>query len=126
MYAAGAKTDDDIFPFEHTWSKEEAGKHINWLELRAAWYTLLELASPGDVVQLHIDNMMAIAFIRRLGGTCSRLLCKESHWLWQEAIRRNITILPPQWLSTLDNTEADFLSRHRLQRWDFKLISSEF
>ena len=26
----------------------------------------------------------------------------------------------------MDNTEADFLSRHRLQRWDFKLISSEF
>ena len=24
------------------------------------------------------------------------------------------------------NAEADFLSRHRLQRWDFKLISSEF
>ena len=46
--------------------------------------------------------------------------------LWRQAIRRNITILPPQWLSTLENTEADFLSRHRLQRWDFKLISSEF
>ena len=26
----------------------------------------------------------------------------------------------------MENTEADFLSRHRLQRWDFKLISSEF
>ena len=46
--------------------------------------------------------------------------------LWQKAIRRNITILPPQWLSTSENIEADFLSRHRLQRWDFKLISSEF
>ena len=46
--------------------------------------------------------------------------------MWQEAIRRNITILPLHWISTLDNTEADFLSRHRLQRWDFKLISSEF
>ena len=44
----------------------------------------------------------------------------------QETIRRNITVLPPQWFSTLDNTEVDFLSRHRLQRWDFKLISSEF
>ena len=26
----------------------------------------------------------------------------------------------------MENREADFLSRHRLQRWDFKLISSEF
>ena len=24
------------------------------------------------------------------------------------------------------NTEADYHSRHRLQKWDFKLISSEF
>ena len=68
MSAAGAKTDQGIPPFQHTWSKEEAGKHINWLELRAAWYSLLELASPGDVVQIHIDNMTAIAFISRLGG----------------------------------------------------------
>ena len=63
-YAAGANTDSGV-PFQHTWSKEEAGKHINWLELRAAWYALLELASPGDVVQLHTDNMTAIAFIRK-------------------------------------------------------------
>merc|ERR1711867_30261 len=45
---------------------------------------------------------------------------------WHQAIRRSLTILPPQWLSTSENTEADFLSRHRLQRWDFKLVPSEF
>ena len=60
------------------------------------------------------------------GGTHSLSLCQESHQLWREAIRRNITILPPQWLSTTENTEADILSRHRLQKWDFKLISAEF
>ena len=101
-------------------------KHINWLELRAADYALLELASPGDVVQLHLDNITAIAFIRRTGGTHSLSLCKESQLLWHQAIRGSLTILPPQWISTSENTEADFLSRHRLQRWDFKLISSEF
>ena len=70
--------------------------------------------------------MMAITFIRRIGDTHSLSLCKESHLLWHQAIRRNFTVLSPQWLSTSENTEADFLSRHRLQRWDFKLISSEF
>ncbi len=60
--------------FQYTWSEQEKWKHINWLELRAARYTLLELASPGDVVQFHIDNMMAITFIRRLGGTHSLTL----------------------------------------------------
>ena len=33
---------------------------------------------------------------------------------------------PPHELASKANAETDFLSRHRLQRWDFKLISSEF
>ena len=69
---------------------------------------------------------MAITFIRRIGDTHSLSLCKESHLLWHQAIRRNFTVLPPQWLSTSENKEADFLSSHRLQRWDFKLVLSEF
>ena len=73
-----------------------------------------------------MDNMTAIAYIKKVGGSCSLSLCKESHLLWHQAIRRNFTVLSPQWLSTSENTEADFLSRHRLQRWDFKLVSSEF
>ena len=32
---------------------------------------------------------------------------------------------PPHSISTQENTEADFFSRHRLQRWDFKLALSE-
>ena len=78
------------------------------------------------MVQFHIDNMTAIAFIRRLEGTRSQALCKESHQLWQEAINRNIKILPPEWLVSKANAEADFLSRGSLQKWDFKLISFEF
>ena len=77
-------------------------------------------------MQLHLDNRTAIAFIRKLGGTRSQVLCKESLLLWRQAIRRNITILPPQWISTEENTEADFLSRHKLLRWDFKLAPVEF
>ena len=99
---------------------------INWLELRAAHYTLLKLASPGDEVQLHLDHMIAIAYIRKMGGAHSLSLCKESHLLWRQAIRRNLTFLPHKWISTQENTEADFLSRHRLQWWDFKLALSEF
>ena len=124
-YGYGGKSDHGSH-FQYTWTEQEKGKHINWLELRAARYALSELASPGEVVQFHVDNMTAIAFIRRLGGTCSLALCKESHQLWQEAIDRNITILSPQRLALKVNTEADFLSRHSLRRWDFKLISLDF
>ena len=70
--------------------------------------------------------MTAITFIRRMGGTRSLTMCRESHQLWHEAIKRNITILPPQWLASEDNAEVDFLSRHRLQRWNFKLVPLEF
>ena len=123
MHAGGSHTDSGLH-FQFTWSELEAGKHINRLELRAAWYALLQLASPGDVVQLHLDITTAITYIRKMGRTHSLTLCKESHLLWCQAIRRNLTLLPPQWISTQENTEVDFLSRHRLQRWDFKLSPS--
>ena len=66
LYGGGPKTDHGSC-IQYAWSELEKGKHINWLELRAAQYALLELASPGEVVQFHIDNIKAIAFIRRLG-----------------------------------------------------------
>ena len=67
LYGRGGKTDRGSH-FQYTWTEQEKGKHINWLELRAAQYALLELASPREVVQFHIDNMTAIVFIRRLRG----------------------------------------------------------
>jgi hypothetical protein len=100
--------------------------HINLLELRAARLSLCEFASPSDIVRFHLDNITAIAYIRKLGGTRSKILSAESRKLWLYAIQWNITILPPHWLSSEDNVEADFLSRHNMQRWDFKLVSSEF
>ena len=37
------------------------------------------------MVQLHQDNIMAITFIRRMGGTRILSLCKESHMQTQTA-----------------------------------------
>ena len=42
-----------VFAFSAPGPSRRQGRNINWLELRAAQYPLLELASPGDVVQLH-------------------------------------------------------------------------
>ena len=77
--------------------------HINWLEIRAVILSFLMLAVPGDVVQFHIDNMMAIAFIRMMEGTHCPSLYKESLWLWQQAIRTELTILLPLWHASEDN-----------------------
>ena len=54
---------DSSIPFQCTWMEQKAGKHINWLELRAAWLALLQLISPGDMVQLHLDNMTAVVAV---------------------------------------------------------------
>ena len=86
MYAGVGKTDSGLH-FQHTWSEQEARKHINWLELRAARYALLELASPRDRVQHHLEKITAIAFIKRMGGTPSLSLSKKRHLLWRQAIR---------------------------------------
>ena len=64
--------------------------YINWQELRAA-----KSAGSGNVMQLYLDNMTAIAFIRRMGGTHTSSLCKESLWFWLKAISRELTILQP-------------------------------
>ena len=61
--------------------------------------------------------MTAIAFLRRIRGTRSPFLYKESLCFWCEAMRSELTILPPQGLASKENIEADYLNRHCLQRW---------
>ena len=58
-----------------------------------------------------------------MGGTRSPILCTESLKLWIDAIQREVTVLPLLWLASADNIEADFLSRHCLLKWDFRLFS---
>merc|ERR1712112_774643 len=93
----------------HGQSLERDMAHINLLELRAARLSLHELASPGDIIRFHLDNITAISYIRKLGGTRSKILSAESRKLWLYAIQRNIMILHPHWLSSEDNVEANFL-----------------
>ena len=80
-------------PFQCIWSEQEARKHIKQLELRAPLYAFIDLESSRYVVQLHLDNIKAITFIRRLGGTHSLSLCKESHLLWSYQVKHHYS--PP-------------------------------
>ena len=108
---------------QRRWSKEELAldPHINLLETRAAREAIIELAAPGDNVRVHIDNRTAAAYIRCQGGTKSYALSQEACQLWEEAQDRGVTILTPQWISTGENTSADFLSRHDVSQWTFML-----
>ena len=87
---------------------------------------LLQLTSPTHVAQLHPNNITSITFIRMMGGTFSPTPCKESLLFWCQAIQRDLAILPPIWLASEENTEANFLSRDSLKRWNLKLASREF
>ena len=73
---------------------KEARIHINQLNLRPARLAL-QLVSSRATMQLHIDNMTAIAYIRKMGETRSSALFKESLLLWCQAIQRKLMILPP-------------------------------
>ena len=74
----------------------------------------MALSEPGDLVRLHIDNRTAAAHIRCQGGTRSNVLSQEALLLWEQAMSRDVTLLPPQWIPTGENTAADYLSRQYL------------
>ena len=93
------------------------------LELRTARLVLLQSRQYCAVTFRQHDGY---SLHQEGRGTWSPTLCKKSLWLWCQVIRRQLTILPPQWLALEENTEANFLSILSLQRWDFKLVSTEF
>ena len=113
---------------QRRWSKEELAldHHINLLETRAAREAIIELAEHGDNVRLHIDNRTAAAYIRCQGGTKSYSLSQEACQLWEEAQDHGVTILTPQWISSKENTSADFLSRNDISQWTFMLNKEMF
>ena len=85
---------------------------------------LLQLTSHNNIMMFHLNNIIAIALIRKMEGTFSPTLCKKSLLLSRQAIQRKLTILPPLWLTLQENTKANFLSRHSLKRWYFRLANS--
>ena len=57
--------------------------HINILELRAAREAIANLALKGDIIHLHVDNKIAVAYISKQGGTKSNALTWEACKLWE-------------------------------------------
>ena len=86
----------------------------------------MALSESGDHVRLHIDNRTAAAYIRCQGGTKSNVLLQEALLLWEQAVSRDISLLPPHWIPTEENTAADFLSRHDMTHWEFMLDKKVF
>lgn len=94
------------------WNSEEKKEHINWLELKAAFYGLKCFAKylNSAEILLRVDNTTAIAYINKMGSVkFSKLskLCKE---MWQWCEKRNIWVRA-SYIQSSKNTEADSESR---------------
>jgi len=100
--------------FSGTWTGSDLLQHINYLELKAAYFAIQYFCqnARNEHVQLFLDNTTAIKYLDKMGGRIPSLnnLAKEI-WLW--CAHRNI------WLSVFHipgklNVRADALSRQKL------------
>ena len=75
------------------------------METRAACDSVMALSVPGDCVRFHIDIRTAAAYIGCQGGTRSNILSQDALHLWEQALSRDVTLLPPQWIPTGGKTK---------------------
>lgn len=99
----------------------------NVLELRAAFQALQAFAHliRGKAVMLRLDNTSAVAYIRRQGGTRSLSLLQEVEpiMVWAQ---RNLLDLSATFVPGVQNVQADFLSRRRLDNNEWALHEEVF
>ena len=115
---------DSISTVGAPWQVTDALMHINVLELTAAHFALLHLAADarGVHIQLKLDNLTAVAYINKMGGTHSPECNQVAQQIWEWAVERGI------WLSAAyipgeSNVVADFHSRcfHENKEWALKV-----
>ncbi|VDL82191.1 unnamed protein product [Nippostrongylus brasiliensis] len=94
------------------WSREESLRHINILELQAAFFGLKSFGSGWrDInVLLELDNTTAIAYLKRCGGTTNETLSELAKDIWDWCTERRIRLLPTH-RPGIENSEADRESR---------------
>ncbi len=109
------------------WSKEESMKHINELEIMAAFWALKAFASSirDTTILLRMDNRSAVAYLGRMGGTKSKTLADWAIRIWDWLLNRNLT-LKTEYLPGHLNSEADRESRRGQESSDWMLDRSAF
>ena len=105
------------------WLPHEAEAHINVLELRAVLLGLSSLIRQQNIhVHILSDNMTAVTYITKMGGTrsteCNNIVRKI--WCWAE--KRNIW-LTASYIKGKDNQVADHYSRHFHDHLEWELNS---
>ena len=93
------------------WSFQEPQMHINAKELLAAFLALQTFIGnrTGINVLLKIDNMTAVYYINRMGGTDSKQLMQIISQLWNWNLDRRI-VLSAKHLPGVQNVDTDWES----------------
>ena len=93
---------------EGRWTPSEALKHINLLELQAAFFGLKSFAdhTRGIHIQLQLDNTTAVAYVNNMGGSKSLELDQLAHELWGWSISREIWVSAVH-IPGISNIDAD-------------------
>ena len=74
------------------WSKKGSLNHIYYLELLTAFLALqcFTKQKSNITVQLRMDNLTAMTYINRMGGTHSQVLCSLAISVWDWSLQQNI------------------------------------
>ena len=100
----------------------ESEKHINALELTAAYFALKAFTKDNSDMHVHlrVDNRATQAQINKMGGPRSQGLLEITKEIWHYCLSRNITITA-EYLPGALNVEADYQSRVFMDSSNWKL-----
>ena len=108
-------------------TESEALLHINAKELLGAYFSLKAFCKTeyNTHVQLLVDNVTAVSYVREMGGAHSSVCNKIPCQIWEWAIQHNI------WLSIahvpgFSSIDADRESRHFHKETEWQLKSAVF
>ena len=109
------------------WSRQESPYHINCLELLAgslAVQCFTKNLAKAQVLLL-MDNVTAVTYINKMGGTHSPILSLLAKNLWDWCLSQNI-LIKAQYIPRIQNEQADRESRIFLDSSDWKLNPAIF
>ena len=95
------------------WSDQEKQCHINLLELKAAKFAILtfvKLFPKSKSIHIQMDNIVALSYLVKMGGTQSEALSGLSKEIWDFLLTKQITIAA-EYLPRILNVEAGAQSR---------------
>lgn len=94
------------------WNQQEKKKHINFLELLAAFFAIKCFVSnlSNCEILLRLDNITAISYINRAGGVRFPHLSELSRKIWKWCETKNIW-LKASYIPSSENIEADRAAR---------------